>query len=659
MSDGKELLKQAQRLYGDKKYKEVVELLSDGVLESKKEAELFFTRAMAFTMLNLGDNAILDYSNAIILKPNYVDAFINRGNRLAAKKDYDKSISDFTEAIKLSPDDALAFFNRGNAWRLKGDRDKAIEDYTQSLKLDSGIEAAETYLNRGVCWEYIGEDDKAIEDYTKAIALKPDYANAYYNRGISWKNKGEYDLAIDDYTQSISIQPNNADVYNNRGNIWRRKEIYDKAELDYRAGIKINPNAALIHRNLADVLGMQKKFNEAISEYETALQLGSSQRKYIQDQIDLIKTKLGETVVSLDGNKKEEETLSFLLNAIKGVKEEDAKRKLQTTGAALVETLNKIRGLVIEPLTQPMAHYTKLKVADLLVSAEKDKEDKSDAIPEAKFRYYNVVYMNDPQEGKVLMEYLNEDKIKKVFEEAAKGDENNVYLGSFMLASRDGEKLEHEDDLVMWRTYGKDDQKNEATGCSLVIAVDFFGKGNDYIQTDMGKKQDEKEQDTGPEINPGESLFKVIYYNSRTKNFEGDKGNTIKGYIDELKNHLIQLIDYKDGDDEMNKAIDSLVYRFLAELRYMVKSADYGVENEYRVIQYRTPESNDVKIDNNGGQWLPRRLYIESAKSVLPHLKKIILGPKVPNREQWLYLEASMRKKKLEMKLVPSKCEFQ
>ncbi len=43
------------------------------------------------------------------------------------------------------------------------------------------------------------------------------------------------------------------------------------------------------------------------------------------------------------------------------------------------------------PTVPKVAHYTKLKVADILTSAD-----------ESRMRYYNVVYMNDPEEGKSI-----------------------------------------------------------------------------------------------------------------------------------------------------------------------------------------------------------------------------------------------------------------
>ena len=53
------------------------------------------------------------------------DAF-NKGLDAYNRRDYESAIVDFTEAIRLNPNYAAAYTNRGNAYRAKGDNDRAI-----------------------------------------------------------------------------------------------------------------------------------------------------------------------------------------------------------------------------------------------------------------------------------------------------------------------------------------------------------------------------------------------------------------------------------------------------------------------------------------------------------------------------------------------------
>ena len=51
---------------------------------------------------------------------------------------------DYNEAIHLKPDYADAFSNRGNAYYLKGDYDRAIQDNSQAIHLKHAVQVRRT-----------------------------------------------------------------------------------------------------------------------------------------------------------------------------------------------------------------------------------------------------------------------------------------------------------------------------------------------------------------------------------------------------------------------------------------------------------------------------------------------------------------------------------
>ena len=60
---------------------------------------------------------------------------------------YDRAIEDYNEALRLKPDFAQAFSDRGAAWYFKGEYSKAIADYDEAIRIDPNN--ARTYTNRG------------------------------------------------------------------------------------------------------------------------------------------------------------------------------------------------------------------------------------------------------------------------------------------------------------------------------------------------------------------------------------------------------------------------------------------------------------------------------------------------------------------------------
>lgn len=83
-------------------------------------------------------------------------------------------------------------------------------------------------------------------------------------------------------------------------------------------------------------------------------------------------------------------------------------------------------------------------------------------------RYGYSRYMNDPEEGETIFKYLQDPEIEDAFREASLSQNSNIYLGSFLSAF-------HKDELIMWRTYGRDENGTDGGGCSFV-GRQFAGK---------------------------------------------------------------------------------------------------------------------------------------------------------------------------------------
>ncbi len=98
---------------------------------------------------------------------------------------YDDAIADLSKAIALKPDYTEAYGNRGMPYAGKGLRDEAIAGLHRGNP-DSGPDYAQAYEYRGQVYGNNGLYDEAIADFTKAIALKLDYTEAYNDRGLAY-----------------------------------------------------------------------------------------------------------------------------------------------------------------------------------------------------------------------------------------------------------------------------------------------------------------------------------------------------------------------------------------------------------------------------------------------------------------------------------------
>lgn len=96
--------------------------------EIHKSAEEEFYRALFYQYQSNNEKAIEHYNRVIGLKPDYPEAYYNRGNVYGDMNKLDQAIQDHSKAIGLKPDLAGAYNNRGNAYSKKGDMERALED---------------------------------------------------------------------------------------------------------------------------------------------------------------------------------------------------------------------------------------------------------------------------------------------------------------------------------------------------------------------------------------------------------------------------------------------------------------------------------------------------------------------------------------------------
>ena len=78
--------------------------------------------------------------------------------------------------VSLRPDFAEAYCDRGVAYSKKRDCSSAIKDYSKAIELNPAY--SEAYYNRSADYSCKGEHDHTIQDLDRAIELNPRYTNA-------------------------------------------------------------------------------------------------------------------------------------------------------------------------------------------------------------------------------------------------------------------------------------------------------------------------------------------------------------------------------------------------------------------------------------------------------------------------------------------------
>jgi tetratricopeptide (TPR) repeat protein len=237
-------------------YEEAIRNYTQAIEMNPQYLDAYRDRAYLYHCNGDYDEAIQDYTKAIELDTQDSDLYCNRGIAFHNKNELDLAISDYGRAIGLDPKTIEAYVGRGNACFSKHHFDQAITDYGRVIELDP--QHAEAYERRGCSYTFDGNYEYAIKDLSKAIELNPQFTKAYLSRSSAYSDLDKFTEAIDDFTKVIELDPESVTAYFCRGLAYHRKGKYHDAIKDYSKAIDLNPQHARAHyrRGLArEILG--------------------------------------------------------------------------------------------------------------------------------------------------------------------------------------------------------------------------------------------------------------------------------------------------------------------------------------------------------------------------------------------------------------------
>ena len=233
--------------------------------------------------------------------------------------------------------------------------------------------------------------------------------------------------------------------------------------------------------------------------------------------------------------------------------------------------------------TLEVTHYTSLAVATSMLRALAYGQG-------ATLRLYDSSHCNDPDEGAHLVRELTSNVEHRWLEQGSVA--GNAYIMSFV---SDGNGRDMSDDLVFWRTYGRDGK-----GCSITVDV---------------RRQ----------------LLRQVLYDPAK--------------VQAAKLTLLPILDavtpLAQANEDCAKTISETIWKRLAGVRYLYKDEAYHHEQEYRVAI--PGDSPDIRLGGvrfetyeEGGSIVEVRHYCEIAdlglRKLLASNSKMILGPSVDDR---------------------------
>lgn len=185
-------------------------MLDTGQIPLSGEALLQFRQGLGAASAGEFERAIAFYDRTLELRPDFYEAWYERGLAQESLGDYAQAIDSFDCALKrCSRKSAIVeiWQNRGDALQYGlGEYEAAIACYDQILTLDSANELA--WQNRGNALLYgLTRPEDAIACYDRTLRLNPASALAWRNRGNALVELLRYPEAIASYDRALALQP--------------------------------------------------------------------------------------------------------------------------------------------------------------------------------------------------------------------------------------------------------------------------------------------------------------------------------------------------------------------------------------------------------------------------------------------------------------------
>jgi tetratricopeptide (TPR) repeat protein len=187
-------------------WKSAVSLWSDNVKKSENKARPRNNLGNALFRKGVLEDSIVQYREALRIKPEYANAHNNLGLALARQGNIAEAMNHFSEALRIKADYAKAHYNLGLALANQGSVAEAMDHFFEAIRINPGY--AKPHYSLGVLVGREGNLDGAIGYFSEAIRVDPGYAQAHYALGLALSNQGNLEEAVKHYSEALRFNPN-------------------------------------------------------------------------------------------------------------------------------------------------------------------------------------------------------------------------------------------------------------------------------------------------------------------------------------------------------------------------------------------------------------------------------------------------------------------
>lgn len=191
----------------------------------------YFSVGTALNDLGRCEEAMQQLQEAIKIKPDFAQAYVNLGTTAMKMKQWDLAEDHLREALRITPDNPVALQNLANVAVEKGDQEEAERIYRQAIQIDPFLIPALQSLARLLVQR--GDTAEAVQLMKQAADADRQSPQAYSELGMMLIADKQYPAAVQAFEKALDLSPRNILVANNYA--WLLATGPDNVRDGYRA----------------------------------------------------------------------------------------------------------------------------------------------------------------------------------------------------------------------------------------------------------------------------------------------------------------------------------------------------------------------------------------------------------------------------------------
>ncbi len=244
------------------------------------------------------DNALLRFKEALLLKPDYIEAYYRIGQIYISKEAYKEGFRYIKKSIALAPENLTLRNSLATLYEGLGNINAAIDEFKKLETVSTQVASLMDDPTDAIRWRFKahqklatlfaqkGDMESSRKHMKQVLMLKhgstsqPEKMDSNIlglQLAEQLKSEGKYDLALKAIQPILAADKNNITALLTAGTIYQQQKEYEKAESAYKTALEINPEYALTHANFGALFVAQGNFSDAIEHLEIALNLNNNE----------------------------------------------------------------------------------------------------------------------------------------------------------------------------------------------------------------------------------------------------------------------------------------------------------------------------------------------------------------------------------------------